>query len=320
MANLDFERPIKELEKKIEELKHFSSERKVDLSAEIKTLEEKLARLRKETYRKLTAWQKVQIARHPQRPYSLDYIRLIAVDFIELHGDRLFGDDKAIIGGFASIEPYKVMVIGQQKGRDLKENIMRNFGCAHPEGFRKSMRLMRLAARFNLPIVIFIDTPGAYPGIGAEERGQAQAIAENLRDMAKIGVPIVVVVIGEGGSGGALGIGVGDRVCILENAYYSVISPEGCAAILWKDSARAPQAAEALKLTSEDLLNADLVDEVIPEPLGGAHNNPEEAAQNIRQTILKYLKELSSVPKDKLLDLRYEKFRKVGRIDINLPS
>ncbi|MDP1854271.1 MAG: acetyl-CoA carboxylase carboxyltransferase subunit alpha [Candidatus Omnitrophota bacterium] len=320
MANLDFERPIKELEKKIEELKHFSSERKVDLSAEIKTLEEKLAGLRKETYRKLTAWQKVQIARHPQRPYSLDYIRLIAVDFIELHGDRLFGDDKAIIGGFARIEPYKVMVIGQQKGRDLKENIMRNFGCAHPEGFRKSMRLMRLAARFNLPVVTFIDTPGAYPGIGAEERGQAQAIAENLRDMAKIDVPIVVVVIGEGGSGGALGIGVGDRVSILENAYYSVISPEGCAAILWKDSARAPQAAEALKLTSMDLLNAGLVDEVIPEPLGGAHNNPEETAQNIKQTILKYLKELSSVPKDKLLDLRYEKFRKVGRIDTDLPS
>lgn len=320
MANLDFERPIKELEKKIDELKHFSSERKVDLSSEIKTLQEKLARLRKETFQNLTAWQKVQIARHPQRPYSLDYIKIIATDFIELRGDRLFGDDKAIIGGFANIEPYKVMFIGQQKGRDLKENILRNFGCAHPEGFRKSMRLMRMAARFNVPIVVFIDTPGAYPGIGAEERGQAQAIAENLRDMTKIDVPIVVTVIGEGGSGGALGIGVGDKVCILENAYYSVISPEGCAAILWKDSARAPQAAEALKLTSDDLFKAGLVDEVIPEPLGGAHSNPEEAAKNIRQTILRYLKELIPIPKDELLKARYDKFRKIGRINSNLPS
>lgn len=320
MANLDFERPIKELEKKIEELKHFSSERKVDLSTEIKTLEEKLLKLRKETYQNLTAWQIVQIARHPRRPYTIDYIKLITTDFIELHGDRLFGDDKAIISGFAKIEPYKVLIIGQQKGRDIKENILRNFGCAHPEGFRKSMRLMKLAAQFNLPIVVFIDTPGAYPGIGAEERGQAQAIAENLRDMIKINVPIVVIVIGEGGSGGALGIGVGDRVSILENAYYSVISPEGCAAILWKDSAKAPLAAEALKLTSEDLFKAGLIDEIIPEPLGGAHNNPQETAQSIRQTILKYLKELSPVPKDKLLELRYEKFRKVGRISLLAPS
>lgn len=320
MANLEFERPIKELEKKIDELKHFSKDRKVDLSSEIKTLEDKLSRLRKDTYQNLNAWQKVQIARHPQRPYSLDYIKLISADFVELHGDRLFGDDKAIVSGFAKIDSHKILIIGQQKGRDLKENIMRNFGCAHPEGFRKSMRLMKMAARFNLPIVVFIDTPGAYPGIGAEERGQAQAIAENLRDMALVDVPIIVIVIGEGGSGGALGIGVGDRICILENAYYSVISPEGCAAILWKDSTKAPLAAEALKLTSEDLFKAGLVDEVISEPLGGAHNNSEETAKNIKQIIIKYLKELSSIPKDKLLDLRYEKFRRIGRISVNLPS
>ncbi|HDZ76615.1 MAG TPA: acetyl-CoA carboxylase carboxyltransferase subunit alpha [Candidatus Omnitrophica bacterium] len=315
MADLDFERPIIELQKKIEELKSFASVRRVDLSVEIKTLEEKLNKLRKEIYKNLTAWQKVQIARHPQRPYSLDYINLIASGFIELHGDRLFGDDKAIISGFAKIDDFKVLIIAQQKGRDLKENIMRNFGCAHPEGFRKSIRLMRLAARSNLPIVVFIDTPGAYPGIGAEERGQAQAIAYNLREMVRIDVPIIVIVIGEGGSGGALGIGVGDRVCILENAYYSVISPEGCAAILWKSSRKAPEAAEALKLTASDLLKEGLVDEIISEPLGGAHNNPQSTAKNIKQVITKYLKESIKIPKDKLLQDRYEKFRRVGRIE-----
>lgn len=320
MANLDFERPIIELENKIEELKHFASGRRVDLSTEIKTLEEKLAKLRKETYANLTAWQRVQIARHPQRPYSLDYIKLIMLDFIELHGDRLFGDDKAIICGFAKIGKQKILILGQQKGRDIKENILRNFGCAHPEGFRKSIRLMNLAARFNLPIVVFIDTPGAYPGIGAEERGQAQAIAYNLREMSQLDVPIVVIVIGEGGSGGALGIGVGDKICLLENSYYSVISPEGCAAILWKDSSKAPQAAEALKLTAADLLKAGLIDEVIPEPLGGAHHNPEATAENIKQAIIRHLKELSMIPEDELIQIRYEKFRRIGRFNLDNPS
>lgn len=317
MANLDFERPITELERKIDELKAFSAEKDVDLSAEIKTLNEKLSRLRQEVYKKLTPWQRVQIARHPQRPYTLDYIKMIASDFTELRGDRLFGDDKAVICGPATIGSHKLMIVGQQKGRDIKENIMRNFGCAHPEGFRKSIRLMRLAARFGLPIVVFIDTPGAYPGIGAEERGQAQAIAYNLREMVKINAPIIVIVIGEGGSGGALGIGVGDRVCLLENAYYSVISPEGCAAILWKNSARAEQAAEALRLNAEDLLKAEIIDEIIPEPLGGAHRNPRETAKNIQRAIIRHLKALKELSPDNLLELRYEKFRKIGRIENN---
>lgn len=320
MVNLDFERPVLELERKIEELRHFSSSRHVDLSSEIKTLEDKLAKLRKDVYQNLTAWQRVQLARHPQRPYSLDYIKFITSDFIELHGDRLFGDDKAIVCGLAKIDKNKVLIIGQQKGRDLKENILRNFGCAHPEGFRKSIRLMKLATRFNLPIVVFIDTPGAYPGIGAEERGQAQAIAYNLREMMTLGVPIVVVVIGEGGSGGALGIGVGDRICILENAYYSVISPEGCAAILWKSSTKAPEAAAALKLTAADLFKEGLVDEIIPEPLGGAHRNPEETAKSLKQTVSRHLKELIPISKDKLLQARYDKFRKIGSINSPLPS
>ncbi|PIQ89159.1 MAG: acetyl-CoA carboxylase carboxyl transferase subunit alpha [Candidatus Omnitrophica bacterium CG11_big_fil_rev_8_21_14_0_20_42_13] len=320
MANLDFERPIIELQRKIEELRTFASGRHVDLSSEIKTLEEKLTKLRKDTYANLSAWQRVQIARHPGRPYSLDYIKLITSDFIELHGDRLFGDDKAIICGLAKVSGKKILIIGQQKGRDLKENILRNFGCAHPEGFRKSMRLMKMAACFNLPIVVFIDTPGAYPGIGAEERGQAQAIAYNLREMMLVGVPIVAVVIGEGGSGGALGIGIADKICILENAYYSVISPEGCAAILWKSSGKAAEAAEALKLTAGDLLKAGLVDEVIPEPLGGAHNDPEKTANNIKETLIRYLEELSHIPQEELLEQRYEKFRRVGRIDTEEPS
>ncbi len=259
MIALDFEKPIAELEKKIRELRSFTEEKHIDLSGEIKRLEEKLERLRKDIYGKLTPWQRVQISRHPHRPYTLDYIQLILKDFVEIHGDRAFRDDRAIISGFAKLDGQKIMVIGHQKGRDTKENLVRTFGCAHPEGYRKALRVMELAQKFDIPILIFIDTPGAYPGIGAEERGQAQAVAWNLKMMSGIRVPIVAVVIGEGGSGGALGIGVADRVCVLENAYYSVISPEGCAAILWKSSAKAPEAADALKLTAQDLLRFGVI-------------------------------------------------------------
>lgn len=314
MAGPDFEKPIIELEKKIRELKSFISEKKIDLSSEVKKLEEKLEHLRKNTYANLSPWQKVQLARHQQRPYTLDYIGMIMSDFVELHGDRLFGDDKALVCGLAKIEKKKILVIGHQKGRDTKENLKRNFGCAHPEGYRKALRVMQLAEEFDLPIVVFIDTPGAYPGIGAEERGQSQAIALNLREMACISVPIISIVIGEGGSGGALGVGVADRVAVLENSYYSVISPEGCAAILWKDGAKAPQAAEVLKLTGQDLLKMGIIDEIIPEPLGGAHRDAQKAAENIKEAILRNLKELAILEKEELLKLRYKKFRSMGVI------
>ena len=310
--SLDFEKPILELEKKISELKNLASDGSVDFSSEINKLERKLKEVKKEVFSKLTPWQKVQVARHPLRPYTLDYINLIASDFIELHGDRSFGDDRAIIGGPAILDNRKVMILGHQKGRDTREKLNRNFGCAHPEGYRKAMRLMKLAEKFNLPIVSFIDTPGAYPGIGAEERGQAEAIAHNLREMIGLAVPIIVIVIGEGGSGGALGIGVGDRVCILENAYYSVISPEGCAAILWKDRAKSPDAAKALKLTAQDLLRLGIVDEIISEPLGGAHQNHKDMAKRVNGIIIKYLKELSQLSKQGLLRERYARFRKMG--------
>ncbi len=312
MAGLDFEKPIVELEKKIQELKNFISERKIDLSSEVKRLEDKLEHLKKDTYANLNPWHRVQLARHPQRPYTLDYINFLMTDFVELHGDRLFSDDKAIITGFARLDKQKVLVIGHQKGRDTKENLKRNFGCAHPEGYRKALRAMQIAENFSLPVVIFIDTPGAYPGIGAEERGQSQAIATNLRDMALIATPIISVVIGEGGSGGALGVGVADRVYILENSYYSVISPEGCAAILWKDGSKAPQAAAVLKLTGDDLLRLKVIDGVIPEPLGGAHRNPQETAHNIKEVIVKDIKELKSLKKETLLESRYNKFRSMG--------
>lgn len=314
MHRLDFEKPVVELEKKIQELRGFVSEKKIDLSSEIKRLEEKLEQLKKDTYTNLSAWQRVQIARHPQRPYTLDYINMIMTDFLQLHGDRTFSDDKAIVAGFAKLESQKLMVIGHQKGRDTKENLQRNFGCAHPEGYRKALRLMQLAEKFNLPIVIFIDTPGAYPGIGAEERGQAQAIALNLRQMVCIQTPIISTVIGEGGSGGALGIGVADRVLVLENAYYSVISPEGCAAILWKNGSRAPDAAEVLKLTAADLLKMGIIDEVIAEPLGGAHRQPQEMAEALKETLLRQLKALKAQDKQRLVELRYEKFRSIGRL------
>lgn len=312
MAGLDFEKPIVELERKIQELKNFISEKKIDLSSEVKKLEDRLEHLKKDTYNNLTAWQKVQLARHPLRPYTLDYINMIMSDFVELHGDRLFSDDKAMICGLAKIDKRKVVVIGHQKGRDTKENLKRNFGCAHPEGYRKALRVMQLAEEFQLPIVVFVDTPGAYPGIGAEERGQSHAIALNLREMMCISVPIMVIVIGEGGSGGALGVGVADRVAVLENSYYSVISPEGCAAILWKDGAKASQAAEVLKLTGPDLLKMGIIDEVIPEPLGGAHRDPAKMAQNVKEAIVRNFKELSVLDKDALLQLRYKKFRDIG--------
>ena len=314
MAGLDFEKPIVELEKKIQELKSFMAEKKIDLSLEIKKLDDKLEHLKKDTYINLSAWQKVQLARHPLRPYTLDYINMIMSDFVELHGDRSFADDKAIVAGLAKLDKRKIMVIGHQKGRDTKENLKRNFGCAHPEGYRKSLRMMQLAEKFALPIVTLIDTPGAYPGVGAEERGQAQAIALNLREMTAISVPIIAIVIGEGGSGGALGVGVADKVCVLENAYYSVISPEGCAAILWKDGAKAPEAAEALKLTAQDLLKMGIIDEIIPEPLGGAHRDPQKIAENLKEVINRNLKELSALDKNEFLKLRYKKFRNMGMV------
>ncbi len=310
---MEFEKPIVELEAEINRLRNSSSHRNFDLTSEIKKLEYKLEKAKKDIYSSLTPWQKVQVARHPQRPYTLDYIRLIATDFVELHGDRLFADDLALIGGFATIQDKKVMVMGHQKGRDTKENVLRNFGCAHPEGYRKALRLMKLAQKFQIPVVVFIDTPGAYPGVGAEERGQAQAIAYNLREMTRIAVPIVATVIGEGGSGGALGVGIADRVCVFQNAYYSVISPEGCASILWRSSLKSPEAAEALKLTADDLLKFGIIDDIVPEPLGGAHRDPEIVAGNLKKIILKHLKSLSSLSKDELLEARYEKFRKMGQ-------
>lgn len=312
MNVLDFEKPIVELELKIEELRNFGIDKNITLDPEIKKLEEKLEKMKTEIYDRLTVWQRVQIARHPDRPYTLDYIRMLTTDFIEFHGDRQFADDLALIAGLARINGTKVLILGHQKGRDTKENVMRNFGCAHPEGYRKAIRLMRLAEKFHLPIVIFIDTPGAYPGVGAEERGQAQAIAANLRDMVGLTTPIIATIIGEGGSGGALGVGVADRVNILQHAYYSVISPEGCASILWRNSVKAPEAAEALKITSEHLIKFGVVDEIIPEPLGGAHKDPDQIASDIKNVILKHIKELSSLPKDELVEKRYNKFRSIG--------
>lgn len=312
IENWDFERPVIDLEKKIEELKRFSSEKDIDLSAEINNLEKKLKTLKKGIYSNLAPWQKIQIARHPKRPTALDYINLIMKDFIPLCGDRLYAEDRAIVSGLATLNGRKIVVIGHQKGKDTKENIIRNFGCANPEGYRKAMRLMRLAERFGLSIVCLIDTPGAYPGVGAEERGQALAIAENIRDMFYIHAPIVVTIIGEGGSGGALGIGVGDRVLLMEYAYYSVISPEGCAAILWKDAAQKKEAAKVLKLTAQDLLSLGVIDAVIPEPEGGAHRDYELSANNLKDSLLKNLDELSGIDTNTLLKQRYSKYRKMG--------
>jgi len=312
MIGLEFEKPIIELERKIDELKNLTVHKDISIAGEISRLEGKLIQIKKDIYEGLTPWQRVQIARHPKRPYTLDYIALAMTDFMEIHGDRHFADDKALICGLAKVDGEKIVVIGHQKGRDTKENLERNFGSAHPEGYRKAMRVMKMAEKFGLPIVTFIDTPGAYPGIGAEERGQAEAIAYNLREMADLRTPIICFVIGEGGSGGALGIGVGDRVYVLENAYYSVISPEGCAAILWKERSKSPDAARALKLTAKDLLEMKIIDGMIKEPLGGAHRDPQETAENIKKAIKKDLATLKGIPKEKLIDARYAKIRSVG--------
>jgi len=311
---LEFEKPIVELEKQLEELKKHSKLQAIDLEREVQAMERKIEDTRKQIYQNLTAWQRVLIARHTARPFALDYLKLAFSDFIELHGDRLFGDDEAMPCGFATIGSHRCMVIAHQKGRDTKENIRRNFGSAHPEGYRKALRLMRLAAKFGLPIVTLIDTPGAYPGVGAEERHISESIAVNLREMMMLRTPIIAVVIGEGGSGGALGIGIADRVLMLENAYYSVISPEGCAAILWRHRNHAPEAAEALKLTAQDLKNLQVIDEVIPEPVGGAQLDHEGAAANLRMALLANLESLRKRSKDRLLSERYEKFRQIGQV------
>src|ERR1051325_10420501 len=311
---LDFEKPIIELQNKLDDLKKHPETHSlgISLEEEIKAMEVKLEETRRQVFSNLTAWQRVQLARHPKRPYTLDYLINTFADFRELHGDRLYAEDRAIVGGFAKLGDQKVVVIGTQKGRDTKENIMRNFGSAHPEGYRKAMRLMRLADKFGLPIITLIDTAGAYPGIGAEERHIAEAIAVNLREMTLLEVPIIAAVIGEVGSGGALGIGVADRVLILENAYYSVISPEGCAAILWKERSAAPKAAEALKITAKDLLELGLVDDLVPEPLGGAHNDMPAAAESLKKHLLHHLQHLLKLSAPERLQQRYAKFRAYG--------
>src|SRR6185436_8383767 len=313
---LDFEKPIIELQNKLDELRKHPETHSLGVSfdEEIKQIERKLEETRRQIFTNLTAWQRVQLARHPKRPYTLDYLVHTFADFHELHGDRLYAEDRAVVGGFATLGEHKVMVIGTQKGRDTKENILRNFGSAHPEGYRKALRLMRMADKFGLPIVTLIDTAGAYSGIGAEERHIAEAIAGNLREMMLLEVPIIAVVIGEGGSGGALGIGVADRVLILENAYYSVISPEGCAAILWKDRAAAAKAAEALKITATHLRELGLVDEIITEPLGGAHNDFAAMSQSLKSVLSKHLAEVRALPSEERLRLRYEKFRRHGAV------
>ncbi|MDR3256705.1 MAG: acetyl-CoA carboxylase carboxyltransferase subunit alpha [Endomicrobium sp.] len=310
--SFDFEQPIAEIDKRIDELKESSHSSNIDLSKQIEDLEKTRDELKQKIYGSLTSWQRIQIARHPQRPYFADYVKLIFKDFLELHGDRIFGDDQAILCGIATIDDNPIVVIGHQKGRSLEENMDRNFGMAHPEGYRKAIRVMKLAEKFNRPIITFIDTPGAYPGIAAEERGQAEAIARNLRDMSDLKVPVINIVIGEGGSGGALGIGVSNKVLCLENAYYSVISPEGCAAILFRDGSKAPEAAQAMKITAKDLLNLKVVDEIIKEPLGGAHYNPTKTATNIKTVLNKYLQQYKSKSGKEIIAERYLKFRNMG--------
>jgi len=309
---LEFEKPLLELEQRIDELRSFADGQNIDVAKELSKLEAKAEDLRRQIYGKLTRWQVTQIARHPRRPYTLDYLGMLGIDFTELHGDRRFGDDGALIGGFGVFGGRKVVIIGHQKGRDTKENILRNFGSAHPEGYRKSLRLMRMAAKFGRPIISFVDTPGAWPGVGAEERGQAEAIAYNLHEMSRLPVPIVVVVIGEGGSGGALGIGVGDRVLMLEYSVYSVITPEGCASILFRDAARASEAAEAMKITAGDLLKLGVIDEIIPEPGGGAHRDPERTARHLGEAVERHLTELEAMSGAELVRGRLEKFMAMG--------
>lgn len=309
---LDFEKPIVELERRLQDLKEHSREHNLDLDSEVAAIENKLRDTRREIYGNLTAWQRVQIARHVQRPFALDYIERCFTGWTELRGDRRFADDKAMPSGLAMLDSTRCVVITHQKGRNTKENVMRNFGCAHPEGYRKALRLMRLAQKFNMPVISLIDTPGAFPGIGSEERHISEAIAVNLREMMNLRVPIIAAVIGEGGSGGALGIGVADRVLILENAYYSVISPEACSAILWRDRKHAAEAAEALKLTAQDLLKLDVVDEIVGEPEGGAHHDYETAAANLGSALRRNLAKVLEQPIDQLLKRRYKKFRGLG--------
>lgn len=309
---LEFEKPIVELQKKIDEMHTYSLGGNVDLSNEIERLEKKVEELRKNIYTNLTRWQKVQLARHPERPYTLDYIYMIFNNFVELHGDRHFKDDKAIVGGLATLDKQTVMIVGHQKGRDTKSNLLRNFGMPNPEGYRKALRLFKLAEKFNVPVITMIDTPGAFPGLEAEERGQGEAIARNLFEMAQLKVPIICLVIGEGASGGALGIGVGDRLMALENTWFTVISPESCSSILWHSWNYKEQAAEALKLTPPDLLEQGLIDRIISEPLGGAHNNPDEAAKNIKKALLDELKVLKKLSPTELVDQRIGKYSKMG--------
>ncbi|HPN83872.1 MAG TPA: acetyl-CoA carboxylase carboxyltransferase subunit alpha [Victivallales bacterium] len=311
-AILEFEKPIYELEAKLEELQKLGENSNLDVDKELEKLRQKANETKKTIYQSLSPWQKVQLARHPERPYTLDYISRVFTDFIELHGDRRYAEDPAIVGGFAKLDGEPVVVIGTQKGRNIKENVHRNFGCPHPEGYRKALRIMKLAEKAGKPIISIIDTPGAFPGIASEERHIGEAIAVNLREMFGLSVPIVVVVIGEGGSGGALGIGIGDKVALFENSYYSVITPEGCAAILWKDRSYSARAAEALKLTGKDLSELGIIDEIIPEPLGGAHRDWDATAALLKEYIKKNLKELSSMPVDKLIEKRYAKYRKIG--------
>ena len=320
MNMLDFERPIHDLEAKIEELKRFMHESDIDLGEEIKRLEEKVERVKKEIYDNLHPWQILQIARHPERPLTSDYIDLLCSDFIELHGDRRFGDDEAIYGGIGTIAGNPVTIIGHQKGATTKDNLKRNFGMAHPEGYRKALRLMKQAEKFNRPVITFVNTPGAFPGVGAEERGQAEAIAVNMLEMSRLRVPILVYVIGEGGSGGALGIGVGDRIYMFQYSYYSVCSPEACATILWRDAGQARSASEALKMTANDLIKMGIIDGILAEPAGGAHKDPEKMAQILKRSILDNLKQLKAIPREELLARRYAKFRQMGQVtsDINI--
>ncbi len=307
---LDFEKPIHELESRLEEMKKYSD--KMDIAKEIVKLEDKVRQLKEGIYKDLTRWQRVQLARHPDRPFTLDYIYGMTNNFIELHGDRNYKDDKAIVGGLAELDEYKVMIIGHQKGRDTKSNLYRNFGMPNPEGYRKAMRLMKLAEKFNKPVITMIDTPGAYPGIEAEERGQAEAIARNLFQMSRLTVPIIVVIIGEGASGGALGIGVGDRILMLENCWYSVISPESCSSILWRSWDYKEQAAEALKLTAPDLLEQKIIDRIIPEPTGGAHTDHQAIADTLKNILKEELAALIKLKPDKLIQNRLEKFGRMG--------
>jgi acetyl-CoA carboxylase carboxyl transferase subunit alpha len=309
---MDFEKPIIELEKKIDEMRAYAQSSDLKLDKDIKRLEDKAQELREQIFTNLNRWQRVQLARHPQRPYSLDYIERMCSYFEEFHGDRHFADDRAIVAGIARIDNYSVVIVSHQKGRGTKQNLFRNFGMPNPEGYRKALRLMHFAAKFNKPVITLIDTPGAYPGIGAEERGQAEAIARNLFEMSQLPVPIINVIIGEGASGGALGIGVGDRILMMENGWYSVISPEGCAAILWRDAAHASKAAEAMKVAASDLIDLGIIDEIIKEPLGGAHNDPDQAAETVKKAIIKNLKELLKIPPQKLIEQRVAKFSKMG--------